>query len=399
MISDILAQEVLRQQHEISLIPSENHPSLAVRQAVSSVFMGKYAEGYPGKRYYAGNRFADELELQVQALAQQVFHTDYLVNVQAHSGSPANMAVYSALLQPGDTILGLKLDHGGHLTHGHGVSLTGKLWKAVHYQVQPDTELVSLEEVAKLAREHQPKLIICGATAYPAQIDFAGFAAIAKEVGAYLLADISHISGLVAAGVHPSPFGHADVVTTTTHKVMRGPRGALIFAKPELMPAINKALFPGMQGGPHLNTIAGIGVALEEMLLPSYQEYAEQVVLMAKAMAARFTQHGFKVLTGGTEVHQLLLDLRGQKILGKEAQELLESVGLITNKNGIPFDPNPPTKPSGLRLGTPAIASRGMGVAEAEHLADLIAETIGGATDLTLIADQVRTLAARFPTP
>jgi len=397
-IQEILQLEAERQEAQLTLIPSENYPSLAVRSALSSLFSGKYAEGYPGKRYYAGNGVADLLELRVQDLARQAFSTDYHVNVQPHAGSPANLAVYRALLQPGDTVMGMRLDQGGHLTHGHKVSATGSLWNFVQYGLD-ENEQLDMQQVATLAHEHKPKLIVCGATAYSQQISFQAFADIARQVGALLMADISHISGLVSTGLHPSPFGLADVVTSTTHKLLRGPRGAIIWCKPEHAAAIDKSVFPGLQGGPHLNNIAGIGIALQEALQPSYRAYTEQVVATAHTLAQTLQEKGLRIVSGGTQTHQFLVDLRTHSMLGREAQDRLEAVGLVTNRNALPHDPNPPSKPSGLRLGTPAIATRGMGIQEAQQLAGLISECIGGATDLTPIADQVRTLAARFPIP
>jgi glycine hydroxymethyltransferase len=376
-ISQLIAHELERQQTTLSLIPSENYVSAAVQEAQRSAFTNKYAEGYPGKRYYGGTKYCDELELLAQSMAQKVFATDYCVNVQPYSGSPANVAAYLALLEPGDTVMGLNLGAGGHLTHGHKVNVTGRLFNSVQYEVDPKTHRINYAALEKLATEHKPKLIIAGTTAYARELDFAKFAKIAKKVGAFLLADISHISGLVATGLHPTPFGHADIVMTTTHKMLRGPRGALLFSKTEeIATKVNKAIFPGMQGGPHMHTIAAITQTLFEADSPKYKKYCENILANAHAMVEVFQTNGFDIITGGTHNHLWLLDLRSKNITGAEAQELLESYGIVGNKNGIPFDPAGPFKPSGIRLGTPAITTRGFTVTDSQFLAQTIADII-----------------------
>lgn len=370
-ISEILQAESKRQQDTINLIASENYVSDQVKEALGSDFTNKYAEGYPKKRYYGGTKTADELETTVQELAKKVFNTDYHVNVQPYSGSNANLAVYTALLNVGDIIMGLELSHGGHLTHGHNVSLSGKLYESYPYYVDPETGLIDYEQLEDEAKEVKPKLIISGASAYPRMIDFERISKIAHEVGALHLADISHISGLVATGLHPTPFGHADIVTTTTHKMLRGPRGAMIFCKEELAEKIDKAVFPGLQGGPHLNNIAGIGVCLEEALNISYRVYCETVVKNARALAEELKTNGLELVSDGTDNHLMLIDLRPLKISGKEAQDRLEEAGIIVNRNAIPYDEAPPSNPSGIRLGTPAITTRGL---KPEHMAALAAK-------------------------
>lgn len=373
MVSDLIHQEAERQQKDVSLIASENYVSEAVKAALASDFTNKYAEGYPGKRYYAGNAVVDQLELAVQKLAGQVFHTDYAVNVQAYSGSIANLAVYWGLLKPGDIIMGLELSHGGHLTHGHPVTISGKLYDRYAYFVNQQTGLIEYDHLKSEAEELKPKLIISGASAYSREIDFEHISEIAKGVGALHLADISHISGLVAAGLHPSPFGNADVVMTTTHKLLRGPRGALLFSKPELAAQIDKAIFPGIQGGPHMNTIAAIGVCLEEALQPEYRDYLKTVVENAQALADALHKEGLTIVSDGTDNHLFLVDLRPLKITGSEAQDCLEAEGIVVNKNAIPYDEAPPQNPSGIRIGTPAITTRGMTPAQMPELAKKIA--------------------------
>ncbi len=372
-IKNLIKEELERQQTTLSLIPSENYVSEAVQEAQGSCFTNKYAEGYPGKRYYGGTKFCDELETMCQQEAQKVFKTDYLVNVQAYSGSPANFAVYMGLLEHGDTVMGLNLGAGGHLTHGHKVSATGILFNSVQYNVDETTHQINYDEIAALANEHQPKLIIAGTTAYSRTLDFAEFRKIADKVGAYLLADISHISGLVATGKHPSPFGLADVVTTTTHKMLRGPRGALIFCKnEEIATKVNKAIFPGLQGGPHLHTIAAITQALIEAQDASYQTYCEQIIKNMTAMNAVLKENGFDLVTDGSDNHLVLIDLRNKNITGAQAQEKLEAAGIVANKNSIPYDPAGPFKPSGLRIGTPALTTRGFTEEDSTKLAEFM---------------------------
>ena len=375
-ISKLISRELKRQQDSLSLIPSENYVSQAVQTAQASCFTNKYAEGYPNKRYYGGTKYCDELELLCQKQAQKVFSTDYHVNVQPYSGSPANLAVYLGILQPGETVMGMELGAGGHLTHGHKVSATGKLFHSVQYSVNAKG-LIDYKQIEAQAIEHKPKLIIAGTTAYARNLDFKKFARIAKKVGAYLLADISHISGLVATGLHPSPFGLADIVTTTTHKMLRGPRGALIFSRnDELASKINKMIFPGLQGGPHMHTIAAITQALFEASSPKYKSYCQQIIINAQAMVQVLKNRGFNVVTGGTDNHLWLLDLRSKNLTGQEAQELLEHHGIVANKNSIPFDPAGPFKPSGIRMGTPAITTRGFKVNEVRFLAETIADIL-----------------------
>ena len=373
MINELIEQEKIRQNKAINLIASENYASEAVKTALSSSLTDKYAEGYPGKRYYAGNKIVDELESEVKSLAQKVFHTDYHVNVQAYSGSIANFAGYYALLQPGDTFMGLELSHGGHLTHGHPVTLTGHLYKRITYHVDNKTEMLDYDEIQQLAKEHKPKLIISGASAYSRTIDFERISKIAHEVGAYHLADISHISGLVATGLHPSPFGNADIITTTTHKILRGPRGALIFCQDALSTRIDKAIFPGLQGGPHMNTIAAIGVCLEEALQPNYKTYCQTVIENASALSEELKEAGLKIVANGTDNHLFMIDLRPLGIDGNTAQNKLEAAGIIVNKNTIPFDDASPQNPSGIRIGTPAITTRGMTPEDMPELAAKIA--------------------------
>lgn len=396
-IALLIGNEFARQQSMLSLIPSENYVSPAVQTAQASCFTNKYAEGYPGKRYYGGTEFCDELELLCQAQAQKVFQTDYFVNVQPYSGSPANLAAYLGMIEPGETIMGLNLGAGGHLTHGHKVSLTAKIFNSVQYNVDPETHLINFDELEKLALEHKPKVIIAGITAYARTVDFESFSKVAKKVGAYLLADISHISGLVATGLHPSPFGHADVVTTTTHKMLRGPRGALIFSKDEeIATKINKVIFPGMQGGPHMHTISAITQALFEADEPGYQNYCQQIIKNAQAMVGVLKDRGFDIVTDGTDNHLWLIDLRNKNITGTEAQEKLESYGLVANKNSIPYDPAGPFKPSGIRMGTPAITTRGLKEKDCEQLATFIADILD---NKSVSKEDVDVFITQFPIP
>ncbi|MDO8557754.1 MAG: serine hydroxymethyltransferase [bacterium] len=399
-ITALIKKELGRQRMTLDLIPSENIASPAVLNAIASPFINKYAEGYPGRRYYPGNAVADELETYVQQLIRKVFLLDesYAVNVQPHSGSPANLAVYMALLSPGDPFMGLELSHGGHLTHGHKVSATGKLFTSIKYFVNQETGLLDYGAVRDTAKRFMPKLIVSGATAYPRRIDFKKFHDIAKEVGAYSMADISHIAGLVGAGLHPSPFPFTDIVTFTTHKTLRGPRGAVIVGKKEVMEKIDKAVFPGLQGGPHLHTIAGIGVALEEALKPSYKTYQIRVIKNAIALADELLRLGYTLVTGGTDTHLLLLDLRQKNIQGKIAQDLLEEVGIIANRNTVPGDTKP-FDPSGVRMGTPSVTSRGMGEREMHSLAQLIHDALTKKRPLNTIHKDVLKLCKKFPLP
>jgi glycine hydroxymethyltransferase len=375
-----LERERQRQRDGIELIPSENYASPAVLEAMGSILTNKYSEGYPGRRYYGGNEVVDEIERLAQRRAQQLFGVPH-VNVQPYSGSPANLAVYLATCQPGDVIMGQNLPDGGHLTHGWRVSATGIFYRSVPYHVRPDG-YIDLDEVRRLAREHRPRLIWCGATAYVREFPFAALAEVADEVGAYFAADIAHIAGLVAGGVHPSPVPHAHIVTTTTHKTLRGPRGAMIMVTerglardPELADKVDRAVFPGLQGGPHDHTTAAIAVALGEALRPEFRAYAAQVVANAKALAAALLERGFRLVTGGTDNHMLLVDLTpGGVGRGVFLQDALDAVGITVNKNTIPGEPSSPFYPSGIRLGTPAATTRGMREQEMVRLAEWIAQ-------------------------
>ncbi|MEX2012307.1 MAG: serine hydroxymethyltransferase [Patescibacteria group bacterium] len=376
MLSALIKQEEKRQQETVNLIASENYPSEAVRMAVGSVLSSKYAEGYPGKRYYSGTKFVDEIETTVQDLARKVFTTDYHVNVQPYSGSIANLAAYLSFMQPGDPIMSLDLAHGGHLSHGHKVNFVGKLFDRYAYFVEADSHRLDYDTIEEEATELKPKIIVSGASAYSRQIDFKRISDIAHSVGARHLADISHISGLVTTGLHPTPFGHADYVMTTTHKLLRGPRGALLFCKPEFAKEIDKSVFPGLQGGPQMNTIAGIGVCLEEALMPEYKIYCQQVIKNAQALATELQKLGLKVITDGTDNHLFLVDLRPLNITGQEAQDRLENIGITVNKNAIPYDEAPPQNPSGIRIGTPAITTRGLTEKDLPALAKKIVEAL-----------------------
>ncbi|ACI17752.1 serine hydroxymethyltransferase [Coprothermobacter proteolyticus DSM 5265] len=372
-IFELMRRESLRQNRTLDLIASENLASEAVLEATGSIFTNKYAEGYPNARYYGGCEVADQVEILAIERAKKLFDADH-ANVQPHSGSQANQAVYLAFLKPGDTILSMSLAAGGHLSHGAPVSMTGKWFNIVHYGVDPKTETIDLNEVEKLALEHKPKLIIAGASAYPRFIDFQGFREIADKVGAIFMVDMAHIAGLVAAGVHPSPVPFADVVTTTTHKTLRGPRGGLILCKAEHAKAIDKAVFPGVQGGPLVHIIAAKAVAFKEDSEPSFKEYSAQVVKNAKTMAETFASKGVRVVTGGTDNHLMLLDVTSVGLTGKEAEELLAEVGIVVNKNAIPFDKLPPRVASGIRIGTPNITTRGLRDEECKLLAEQMSE-------------------------
>lgn len=361
-ILNIILKEQKRQKEGIDLIPSENYCSSAVLEAMATILNDKYAEGYPGKRYYGGNIYIDEIELLCQKRAKELFSAfDYEVNVEPYSGTPANLAVYFGVLNPGDKILSLKLSSGGHLSHGDPVSLSGKIFNFIHYELDSKTELLDYDLIEKLAKEHQPKLILSGFTAYPRKIDFKKISQIAKMVGAISMADVSHIAGLVAAGVHPSPFPYCDIITTTTHKTLRGPRGAMIFSRSEFSEKINKAVFPGMQGGPHEHIIAAIAVALKEAQTEEFKKYTKQIVLNAKALAQSLIEENIKLVSGGTDNHLLLIDLRPiAGGIGYFIEKALEAANITVNKNSIPNDSFPPYYPSGIRLGTPAVTSRGM---------------------------------------
>jgi glycine hydroxymethyltransferase len=369
--------EDARQRTTLNLIPSENSTSLAVREAESSGLAHKYSEGYPGKRYYQGNKHVDAIEQLAIDRAKELFGAEH-ANVQPLSGSPANFAVLSALLEPGDTFLGMDLSCGGHLTHGSPVNFSGKLYKAVHYGVDEQTKLIDLKEVERLAKEHQPKVIISGHSAYPRTVDFEAFQQIAKSVGAVHVADMSHLAGLVAAGIHPSPVPHAGIVTTTTHKTLRGPRGALILCKEEYSKLVDKAVFPGTQGGPHNHQIAAKAVAFKEAMSPEFIAYAKRIVENAKALAEKLSDRGLDVVTKGTDNHLVLLDLSSTHGpgLGRKAAVALEQAGIVVNANGVPFDTAPPYKPSGVRLGTPFLTTQGFVAADMEVVADLVADVL-----------------------
>ncbi|MBI2033625.1 MAG: serine hydroxymethyltransferase [Candidatus Liptonbacteria bacterium] len=397
LIENLIKKEIKRQDDTLNLIPSENYVSGGVLRALGSPLTNKYAEGYPGARYYGGNAVIDEIENLCKERALKLFKLSpraWHVNVQAYSGSPANLAVYFGFVPFGEKIMGLRLDMGGHLTHGHKVSITGQAWKSVQYGVNRKTELLDYSEIMKIAKREKPKLIIAGYTAYPRIIDFKKFRKIADVVGAYFMVDMSHFAGLVAGGVYPSPFKYADVVTTTTHKTLRGPRAALIFCKKELASKIDKAVFPGLQGGPHANQIASTAVALYEAMQPSFKKYAKQVVKNVKALAEELKRQGFRLVSGGTDTHLVLLDLRDKGITGREVSDRLEAQGIIVNKNTIPFDPRPPMDPSGIRLGTPALTTRGMKEREMKIIGNLIGEVLSRGKNVSL---GVKKLCRDFP--
>jgi len=401
----MLERELERQQTTLQLIASENFTSPAVLRATGSVLTNKYAEGYPGKRFYGGNAIIDEVEDLARDRVTALFGADH-ANVQPHSGANANLAVYLGLLDPGDTVLALSLDHGGHLTHGSPANATGKLWNFVHYRVTPSDERLDYDAIAQLAHAHRPRMIVAGATAYPRIIDPAPFRSIADEVGAYYLFDAAHIAGLVAGGAHPSPVPFADVVTFTTHKTLRGPRGGCILSKAELAPAIDKALFPGLQGGPLEHVIAAKAVAFGEAARPEFREYAHQVVANAQALARALAGRGFRLVSGGTDNHLMLVDLRSShpELTGKQAQELLDRAGITLNRNTIPDDPRSPFVTSGLRIGTPAVTTAGMCETEMERIAELIERALGGFgqtgagdAELGAVRDDVVVLCSKFP--
>ena len=392
-------RELKREKNNIELIASENFVSPAVLEAVGSILTNKYAEGYSGHRYYGGCKFVDEIETLAINRLKQLYGCEY-ANVQPHSGSNANEAVYFALLSPGDTVMGMSLSHGGHLTHGSKANLSGKIYNFVPYGVNVETETIDYDEVMKIAKECKPKLIVAGASAYPRIIDFKKFRAIADAVGAYLMVDMAHIAGLVAAGVHPSPFGYADVVTTTTHKTLRGPRGGVIMATAELGERIDKTIFPGFQGGPLEHVIAGKAVAFGEALKPEFKKYQEQIVKNAKAMADRFIENGIRLVSGGTDNHLMLLDLSEEKMTGLELENLLERANITVNKNTVPNEKRKPTITSGIRVGTPAITTRGMKERECIMIADMITDVIkNGRAALKSVKNQVRELVKNFPLP
>lgn len=398
-VYETMLKEIERINTSLDLISSENLPSKATLEALGSVFNDKYSEGYPGKRYYGGNKFIDVIENLAIERAKNLFGAEH-VNVQPYSGSPANMEVYLAFMNPGDTLMGMRLDHGGHLTHGHKVSFTGKLFNAVQYGVNKETELLDYDEIEKIALEAKPKVIVCGTTAYPREIDFKAFHKIAKEAGAISMADIAHIAGLIVGGVHQSPFPYIDVVTTTTHKTLRGPRGAMIMCKEKFANAIDEAVFPGMQGGPHDHVTAAMAVAFGEALKPEFKNYAQQVVKNAKTLAESLMENSFRLVTGGTDNHLMVVDLRNKGITGKEAETVLDSAGISVNKNTIPFDLRKPFDPSGIRIGTPTVTTRGMKEEEMRQIGNFITEAIdskGDRKNLEQIQQRVKELCQTFP--
>jgi glycine hydroxymethyltransferase len=400
-IAELIAAEERRQRDKIRLIASENYVSGAVLAATGSVLTNKYSEGYPGKRYYEGQQVIDRLESLCVERAKALFGAAH-ANVQPYSGSPANLAVYFAFVRPGDTIMGMALPAGGHLTHGWGVSATGTWFRAVQYGVRRDTHRIDLDEVRELARKERPKLLFAGGTAIPRTIDFAGFAAIAREVGAVFVADMAHIAGLVAGGAHPSPVPVADVVSTTTHKTLRGPRGGMLLCTAEHRAAIDRAVFPGLQGGPHNHTTAGVAVALKEAATAEFQRYAHQIVANARALAAGLVERGWSLVTGGTDNHLILADLTGKGVPGKVAAKALDVAGIELNYNTVPFDPRKPFDPSGIRLGTPSVTSRGMAEPEMRQIAEWMDAVVTAPADAALharIAGEIRELCAKFPAP
>lgn len=401
VVYDLICTEQARQSGSIRMIPSENYVSKAVMQATGSCLTNKYSEGYPGKRYYEGQQITDQLENLARDRAMQLFGAE-AANVQTHSGSPANLATYCALAEPGDTIMGLALPHGGHLTHGWKVSYTGKFFKSVQYELNPETGTLDYDKIADLAKEHKPKILISGSSAYPRAIDFSKFDEIAKAVGAYHVSDMAHIAGLVAGKAHMSPVPYADAVTTTTHKTLRGPRGGMVLAKEEHITAINKAVFPGFQGGPHMHTISALAIALGEAMAPDFAAYAAQIVANAKRLAEKLMEYGFDLVSGGTDNHLILMDLRNKGITGKPLAKALDKAHIVTNYNSVPGDTAGPFNPSGLRMGTPAITTRGM----KEDQMDLIAGWINTICDnlenddvIARCGAEVQELCGQFPLP
>jgi glycine hydroxymethyltransferase len=394
-----IQHEVERQHSQLELIASENFVSDAVAEATASVFTNKYAEGYPGKRYYGGCEFTDIVENLARERARKLFGAEY-ANVQPHSGSQANQAAYASVVSPGDTIMGLNLAHGGHLTHGHPLNFSGKNYKVIPYGVRKDDERIDYDEVERLAREHQPKMIITGASAYPRTLDFARFRQIADAVGAVFLVDMAHIAGLVAAGLHPNPCQYADIVTSTTHKTLRGPRAGMILAKEKFGPAIDKTVFPGIQGGPLVHVVAAKAVCFQEAMEPEFIDYQKQVLANARALAESLMDAGFRVVSGGTDTHLLLLDVFSKGLRGKEAEKALDRARITVNKNAIPFDTNPPFNPSGIRLGSPAVTTRGFKEAEMRQVGALIAEVLNNIASEDAIAavrQKVDALTVRLP--
>jgi glycine hydroxymethyltransferase len=402
--------ERVRQLDGLEMIPSENYVSLAVREASASILTNKYSEGYPGRRYYGGQEWIDKIEMLAQARALKLFgvtEREYRVNVQPYSGSPANIAVYFALANFGDTLMGMDLTHGGHLTHGHKVNFSGKAYNFVSYGVTRDHHLLDYDAIMQQAETERPRIIVSGATAYPREIDFVKFQEIAQKVGAIHMADISHIAGLIVAGVHPSPFPFVDVVTTTTHKTLRGPRGAMIFSRPEFSEMIDKAVFPGLQGGPHEHIIAAKATCFKEASTVAFRNYGGQIVRNARILGEELSRHGFTLVSGGTDNHLLLVDLTNNNVTGSRAETVLDMVGITVNKNTVPFETGSPFRPSGIRLGTPAITTRGMKEKEMIEIADVIHETLTLAVlkrdivsrDVKPIRARISKLARKFPLP
>jgi glycine hydroxymethyltransferase len=400
-IAELVESEAKRQFEKIRMIASENYVSPAVLEATGSVLTNKYSEGYAGKRYYEGQQFIDPIETLAIDRAKALFGVEH-ANVQPYSGSPANLAIYLALLQPGDTMMGLALPMGGHLTHGHPVSATGKWFRSVQYSVRREDGRIDMDEVRDLAKKERPKLIFCGGTAVPRTIDFPAFAEIAREVGAVLAADIAHIAGLIAGGAHPSPAGHADIISTTTHKTLRGPRGAMLMSTEEHAAALDRAVFPGLQGGPHNHTTAGIAVALKEAATPEFSAYAHGIVANAKALAEALVERGYDLVTGGTDNHLILIDLTNKGVAGKPAAQALDKAGIELNYNSVPFDTRKPFDPSGLRLGASSITTRGLTPDQMPQVAAWIDGAVGAIDDevkLAAIAGEVKDLLAAYPMP
>jgi glycine hydroxymethyltransferase len=398
-IADLLREEAVRQATGLELIPSENLVSEAVLEAMGSIFTNKYAEGYPGKRYYGGCEVADKVEQLTIDRAKQLFGAEH-ANVQAHSGTSANVSVYMSVLKPGDTVLGMNLAHGGHLTHGHPLNFSGRMYKFVAYGVKKEDERIDYDEIEKLAHEHKPKMIVAGASAYSRIIEFERIAKVARAVDALFFVDMAHIAGLVAAGVHPSPVPHADLVSTTTHKTLRGPRGGMVMCKSAFAKELDKLTFPGLQGGPLVHTIAAKAVCLKEAMEPGFREYQQQVAVNAKALAASVAKQGFRIVSGGTDNHLFLVEVHSRNITGADAEKALDRAGITVNKNAIPFDPLPPMKAGGIRLGTPSITTRGMRETEMDQIGAWIADVlshIGDAATEQRVRKQVAEMAARFP--
>jgi glycine hydroxymethyltransferase len=398
-IADLLRDEAKRQATGLELIPSENLVSEAVLEAMGSIFTNKYAEGYPGKRYYGGCEYADKVEQLAIDRAKQLFGAEH-ANVQAHSGTSANVSVYMATLKPGDTVLGMNLSHGGHLTHGHPLNFSGRMYKFVAYGVRQEDERIDYDEIEKLAHEHKPRMIVAGASAYSRVIDFERIGKVAKAVDAIFFVDMAHIAGLVAAGVHPSPVPHADIVSTTTHKTLRGPRGGMVLSRAQYAKDLDRTVFPGIQGGPLMHVIAAKAVCFKEAMEPSFVEYQQQIVTNAKRLAGALATAGFRLVSGGTDNHLMLVDVFSRGITGKAAEAALNKAGITVNKNAIPFDQNPPMTASGIRIGTPAITSRGMREPEMDRIAEFIQRVLASPDDDTVIGQvktEVEALARKFP--